>query len=252
MKRIIILTILALGFVVTLPAQECGNPTDQGAAASRQGARTRTKEECRERLGKHRFGLRTGLGASELNLYEGGMHVSDIYLTRVAVFAGFSYGRRLSARLPVYFETGLCLSPQGGQYTEDDGPDWTTYKFKLLCLEVPARINYHFHIARGRATVQPFLGLYYSLGVRGQLKVNYNWHENIKIPLFKPSSYEGEEIPQTFKRSDAGVAFGVAFNFANHCHIGVNYQVGLIDILKDPSNFEVRNLVTRITFGYNF
>lgn len=248
-----ILAVSVLLLSVSLSAQErtdsLANSEKQQRSEEVRGEEEPVKIRSYERLGKNRFGIRLGLNCAQLAFTEGTYSLETA--NRNGIYAGFSYERRLSARLPFYFETGLFCSNKGGSLSEDVFGEDVILKMNLFYLEVPAYVNYHFRIARGRASIQPFLGLYYGLGMSGNLRMSAGGEE-IKMPLFKESSYEGNSVPQTFQRSDIGFGAGVAINFCSYFHAGLSCLQGLNNILKESDGVKANSFVIRLTVGCNF
>lgn len=192
------------------------------------------------------FGVRAGLNVSDLTIKNDGLSVSPD--SRGTFHAGFSYQHRLSGRLPFYLETGLYLSDKGGKIKEED----ETLKMKLLYMQVPVVVNYHFDLAAGKVSIQPYAGLYYGLGVSGKMKLSSEGYD-ATVDLFKASTVEGEAVPQSCKRSDVGIRAGVGVNFCKRYYAGLGYDAGLMNILKNSEEgLKMRNGVFHISVGYTF
>jgi len=158
------------------------------------------------------FGLRLGLNVSSVNS-------DDRYLDGGTAKAGLNIGMvagvQLAPATPVYLESGLYYSEKGGKGTFDG----KTFTYQLNYLEVPLLMKYCIDIDRN-TSVQPFAGLYASVGVGGKMK-DFN---NRKAY----SAFDDD----AFQRFDAGVRLGCGLQFAP-VYIELGYDIGLANISHD-------------------
>lgn len=167
----------------------------------------------------------------------------------------------LSDKLPFYLETGVDFSSRGGKIKVegyDYGPSSTTtdpvyqdVALRPMYLQVPLLINYHFDI-RNRFTIQPFVGVYYGVGIGGKIKAGEE----------KSDMFGGD---CRFMRSDFGVRVGVGFVW-RRIYFGLNGDLGCLNILKkgasvtardfenipSGSGIKIANNNFAVSIGYNF
>jgi len=68
-----------------------------------------------------------------------------------------------------------------------------------------------------------------------------------------PSSGEAAtDIKDQFKTTDFGLAFGGEYKFNRRIFLGIRYNLGLMQIAKDGSGFEMRNRWAGFRIGYIF
>ena len=158
------------------------------------------------------YGLRLGLNVSSVNS-------ADRYLDGGTAKAGLNLGMvagvQLAPAMPVYLESGLYYSEKGGKGTFDG----RTFTYQLNYLEVPLLMKYRIDIDR-YTSVQPFAGVYASLGVGGKMKD------------FKDRKAYSAFDDDAFQRFDAGIRLGCGLQFAP-AYMELGYDVGLANISHD-------------------
>ena len=164
-----------------------------------------------------------------------------------------SNGYNFSAKNNVGFNVGVCvdipmmesLYLQSGLYYTVKGykleEDGETEKATPAYLEIPILASYRYNL--GSSTqLQVNFGPYLAYGIGGK----YKWE------------YEGESEDMDYfddendtKRFDAGLAFGAGVTFG-HIFVGINYDLGLTNIIKDGDDGSLKNRCLSINVGYNF
>lgn len=155
------------------------------------------------------YGLRLGLNVATVNSddgrLDGGSAKSGI---NIGILAGF----QLTPTVPVYLETGLFYTENGGKgYV--DGAKFT---YDLNYLKVPIVVKYRYELD-DRFSVQPFLGGYFALGVGGKVK---DFSERETYSSFSENF---------FKRFDGGLKFGCGAEY-NIIYAELGYDLGLANI----------------------
>ena len=203
---------------------------------------------------KNIFGIRAGLNVANVSIKD---QSTD---SRTSFHVGVSDQILLTRSVPFYLETGLYLSEKGAKQKETVEGYTVTAKMNPLYLEIPALLSYHIQLGGGKATIQPSFGLYYGLGLGGKFKYEETYDgETSKesYHLFKKETVdygdgETEEIPQTLKRSDFGLRFGVGLTYRK-VYLGVGYDLGLSNIAKDQDQYaEFKNKCFTLSVGNNF
>lgn len=105
---------------------------------------------------------------------------------------------------------------------------------------MPILASYRYNIS-DYTQLQINFGPYLAYGIAGK----YKWEDN-----------DGEEddddkyFDDDTNKFDAGLAFGAGVTFG-HIFVGINYDLGLTNILKD-SEGSLKNRCLSINVGYNF
>ena len=158
------------------------------------------------------FGLRLGLNVAYVNS-------NDRYLDggtpKAGLDIGMAAGVQLAPATPVYLESGLYYSEKGGKGTCDG----KTFTYQLNYLEVPLLMKYCIDIDR-KTSVQPFAGVYASVGVGGKMK---DFNNRKAYSAFADDA---------FHRLDAGVRLGCGLQFAP-VYMELGYDWGLANISHD-------------------
>ena len=106
---------------------------------------------------KNIYGVRLGLNAAKLT---GGDDGSPS--TKPGFHVGGVYERLLMPASPLYLETGLNLSLKGSGGIMDE------IRLNAWYLQIPVMVNYKFYVGK-HWVFYPSAGLYYALGVGGDL-----------------------------------------------------------------------------------
>lgn len=175
---------------------------------------------------KNIFGIRAGMNVSRLTLKV--ENLSESFDSRVSFHAGISDQIRLVPNLPLYLETGIYVTQKGGFY---EG-----IKANPLYLQIPLLVNYHIAIGE-RLSIDPFAGIYYAVGVAGNLKY-----------MGEKADYFGEY--GLADRSDFGIRVGAGLSFG-HGYLGLGYDFGLLNTCRD-AYYKLHTGCFTLTLGYNF
>lgn len=153
-------------------------------------------------------GLRLGLGVATVN-------ADDPYLDGGSPKAGFNVGvvtgLQLAPATPLYLETGLSYIEKGGKSG--------LYTYNMNYLEVPLLIKYQHNIDYD-TSIQPFVGVYGSLGVSGKMK---DQSRRLIYDAFADDA---------FKRFDGGLRIGCGLQF-DYLYAELGYDVGLANVSHD-------------------
>lgn len=138
----------------------------------------------------------------------------------------------------LYLQSGLYYTVKGYKLEDEE------YSYTETCtpayLELPILASYRYNIS-DYTQLQINFGPYLAYGIAGK----YKWEDN-----------DGEEddddkyFDDDTNKFDAGLAFGAGVTFG-HIFVGINYDLGLTNILKD-SEGSLKNRCLSINVGYNF
>lgn len=144
----------------------------------------------------------------------------------------------------------LELAWKGAEYKlEEEGYKET---LDIFYLQVPIMAAYRINL-NDSWNITLKAGPYFAYGLSGKMKGSvdseygsYSWDENI----FKDRVYEdGKEVVKAGKRFDAGLDFGVDFEYHRFV-FGAEYELGLLKFAPDDA--DVKNAAAYFTVGYKF
>jgi hypothetical protein len=222
---------------------------------------------------KNIFGVRGGINLSSIssNVNNDDVAHSNIKSVAGGLNFGVSYQRLLGTSTPLYLETGVYLSDKDFEhYLHAEGVSHyppgsdvyipyehnDNYKTRLVYLQVPVLLNYHFAVSDG-IIIQPFAGIYTACGIGGKTKSVHVFNDGGNGYSMKNADSFRDEM---FKKIDFGLKIGIGATYHN-IYIGLGYEHGLANINKEYLNGfitaleEYNKVKTRnfsITLGYNF
>ena len=200
------------------------------------------------------FGIKAGFNSSNMHIVYDDMISIDANMK-----TGFHIGATAEFPLTEIFslETGLLLSTKGfilkQLFTEE--VDGYNYESKVnlspLYLDIPITAKASFDTGGGTKIYFVF-GPYVGIGLSGTIK----GEEIISFKDGVTTSYEndiewGSDIDSDFKRMDFGLIMGAGVEL-NSIQIGLNYSLGLPNILPKNNIVKFRNRVLGISVGYKF
>ena len=178
------------------------------------------------------FGIRGGVNFAKQAVS------SDGYSYSPKNNVGFNIG--VSVDIPMmeslYLQSGLYYTVKGYKLEEDGETEKATPAY----LEIPILASYRYNFS-DFTQLQINFGPYLAYGIGGK----YKWE------------YEGESEDEKYfdsddnRKFDAGLAFGAGMTFG-HIFVGINYDLGLTNILKDSEGTSLKNRCLSINVGYNF
>ena len=62
----------------------------------------------------------------------------------------------------------------------------------------------------------------------------------------------GDYFDDDTNRFDAGLKIGAGVTFSQHYYVGMAYEWGFVNLLKDCDNISLKNKNLMISLGYNF
>lgn len=147
------------------------------------------------------------------------------------------------------FQPGLYLTQMGMRLKEDGVKEVDN----MYYLQAPLLLS--FNIPLGRSLTrkwQILCGPYVSCGIGGKMKITENG-ETMNVKLFKKLDVMGGEKKSILNRFDAGISFGTGY-LAGKFFVGVNYDLGLVNIMNKDVNDEVKfwNRNFTLAIGVNF
>lgn len=212
MKRMMMISMLAVLTAVPSVAQYVRRPYSRPVTPSYRSHYTTTPRH-RSALDGY-FGLRIGLGVGTVN-------ADDRYLDGGSPKAGLNVGMvaglQLAPATPLYLETGLSYIEKGGK-----GGPYDAYNYSLNYLEVPLLVKYQ-HNFDPLTSIQPFLGVYCSAGISGNIKETDQRYSH--------SAFSDD----AFRRFDGGLRLGCGLQF-DHLYAELGYDIGLANVSRDEFN----------------
>lgn len=212
MKRVMMISVMAILTVLPALAQYPRSSYGRPTPPRRPVYGSNYGSQAYRRSTDAYYGLRLGLGvttvSSDDRYLDGGTPKTGLNLGLVAGF-------QLAPATPVYLETGLLYAQKGGKGNYGSH----NFTYSLDYLEVPLLMKYRYDLDR-LANIQPFAGIYASLGVGGKIK-DFNERQAY-------NSFDNEG----FKRGDAGLRVGCGLQF-DHLYAEVGYDLGLANVSHD-------------------
>lgn len=171
------------------------------------------------------FGIRGGVNFAKIS------QSSDGYSLSTKNYTGFNVG--VSVDIPMmqslYLQSGLYYTVKGAKIEEMDcNPSY---------LEIPVLASYRYNFTDA-VQLQINVGPYFAYGIGGK------WKD-------AEDDTEGDFFDDSTKKFDAGLAFGGGITFS-HIYVGLNYDLGLMNIMKDSGDASAKNRSLSINVGYNF
>ncbi|HJA98138.1 MAG TPA: porin family protein [Candidatus Alistipes avicola] len=179
------------------------------------------------------IGIRAGLDMSKVSMKvnDGTMRLAPL---RTSFHIGVTDQLLLVRDTPLYLEAGLMLHNKGFSSNQD--------KLRLMYLQIPVMLNYHFDLGFGFKAI-PFVGFYYGLGVHGKMI------QKTEIGELKTDVFGSD---RALSRSDFGARIGVGFSYRNF-YLGVGYEGGFVNFRhNDVDGIMMRNRTWTLSVGYNF
>lgn len=136
----------------------------------------------------------------------------------------------------LYLQSGLYYTVKGYKF-EGDG---YTEKASPSYLELPILTSYRYNFS-DFTQLQINFGPYLAYGIAGKYKLKRDGGEEEDEDFFDDET----------NKFDAGLAIGAGMTFG-HIFVGINYDLGLTNILKDSDDTSVKNRCLSINVGYNF
>ena len=176
---------------------------------------------------KNIVGIRVGINYATFNI-SGSGNASNIneYDPRTSFHVGIINQHRISTN-HWYVGAGLFLSDKGIKFNDND-----VDKLKLMYLEIPLMLEYHFSVA-SIVKIQPAVGGYFAYGISGDF---------------------GEKTQ--IKRFDMGLRFQLGASF-QHIYVEINSELSLPTIATSNGDISkgdltLRNICWGLSVGYNF
>lgn len=174
------------------------------------------------------YGFRIGPAFATIASDDNDVKASDM---RTGINFGVVAGTQLTMDAPLYLESGLFYSRKGGNAKA--GGDNLQYSLDYITL--PVLFKYDIEVED--FSVQPFLGMYGSLGVGGKMKD------------FKTKQVFSS-FDEKFRRFDGGLRFGCGINY-NPFYAEASYDFGLTNISRDEL-YTAHTRALMLTLGVNF
>lgn len=171
-----------------------------------------------------KFGVKGGLNLATL-----GGDVDDNVDAKIGFNVGGFVEIKISDKLAVQPE--LLYSVQGDKYSESFGSVNYTVKENLSYINVPVMVKYYvadkFNLEAG-----PQVGFLVSAKAK--------------------QDSENVDIKDGLNTIDFAANFGAGYDFTENLSVGVRYNLGLANIVKDSDDYKVNNRVFSLSVGYKF
>lgn len=212
--------------------------------------------------GRIEYGVRAGLNIS-------GIGGHDAFKTKLGyrTMAGFHVGGIVG--IPVtngfYVQPGLYFSSKGARtvYQENDRDYEYSEKESMfpVYLEIPVLASFRTDIS-DNLKLNVDAGPYFAAGLGGKYSIRTEendagdiYTENKTADFFGKSDMDTERFGAG--RFDFGLSFGAGLTILEHYHIGIKYDLGLlnmaiIDKFAYQEGYRMHNGTFAITLGYNF
>ncbi len=200
---------------------------------------------------KIQFGIKAGVNRSS------GL-VSDA--VKIKLKTGYHIGGIIDYSLSSKFrlETGLLLSQKGGKFVGynsgnyDGGTPNYKHKFNALYLEIPISIQYKQRLSE-KWSLNFGAGTYFAYGILGKTRIDTkgSYSDGTKFREWNTFENTEEYLDRTLNRFDMG--WGLNFEVVyNKLFLGIDVEVGLIDILRKYENEGYTNDLTFYNFNVPF
>ncbi len=202
---------------------------------------------ARAQSGDSWCGVRAGVNFSNL--------VSSDYNTQylTGFNVGAVYAVPASKVIPIYIETGLSFQMKGARDRGFLTESLTDSRLEIYALELPVTILYNTPINR-EWSVQPFVGLYYSIAMAGSAEIGGEWFNPYEKYLLQRFRDNTPQQLQLLHRSDFGMRIGVSTTYRD-IFFGVAYDAGFLNIYAPEyrgDGFEASSCSLSLNMGYNF
>ena len=181
------------------------------------------------------FGIRAGLNIANITTSGSQTNASINLGSRV----GFHIGA--IADIPVaenfYIQPGLFFSQKG---FSTDATNQSSAEGKPLYLEVPVLASYRIK-ASDEVNISLEAGPYLAYGIGGSGTLSSG-----------NQTASGDYFDDDTNRFDAGLKIGAGVTFSQHYYVGMAYEWGFVNLLKDYDNISLKNKNLMISLGHNF
>lgn len=175
------------------------------------------------------FGIRGGVNFANVSTSEDGYTVS--YKSNTGFHAGMIVDIPLMESL--YLQSGLYYIVKG--YKESD-----EITANPAYLEIPILASYRYNFSDA-AQLQVNFGPYLAYGISGKIKEEY-----------RGESHEEDYFNDHTNKFDAGLQVGAGITISQHFYLGIAYEFGLTNVLKDSGDDSMKNTNFLVSVGYNF
>lgn len=173
----------------------------------------------------------------------------DIFPMSSSLSVGYLHASSLSSQLPLFLEYGTNFQYSFGNSYEDEYE--TELSMNMYSLNIP--VNLALKLQFNDCALTPYLGLNFRVNVAGSYKLSVEDEEE-SMNIFSKSDMEDwwETDEMTAKRFQAGLNFGVGFNYKN-LYLGVGHISDFSKIFNySDADFVGKLGVTTLTVGFNF
>lgn len=176
----------------------------------------------------------------------------DIFPMSSSLSVGYLHASSLSSQLPLFLEYGANFQYSFGKETDSYEDEYETeLSMNMYSLNIP--VNLALKLQFNDCALTPYLGLNFRANVAGSYKLSVEDEEE-SMNIFSKSDMEDwwETDEMTAKRFQAGLNFGVGFNYKN-LYLGVGHISDFSKIFNySDADFVGKLGVTTLTVGFNF
>jgi len=144
----------------------------------------------------------------------------------------------------------LELAWKGAEYNEEFDLESYEETLNIFYIQVPIVAAYRINL-NDSWNITLKAGPYLAYGLTGKMKGNVTGEhsESWNVDIFKDYTDEYGDVTKAAKRFDAGLDFGVDFEYHRFV-FGAEYELGLLKFAPDGVN--VKNAAAYVTLGYKF
>jgi hypothetical protein len=162
----------------------------------------------------------------------------------VGYSVGFSYNRLVNSRM--FLSLGLNIDEKGYGIKTDIYTETLDSKVKMYYLDLPIKFNYMFLINNDNITMG--LGPYVGYGLWGNITSEYGEIKETKDVKWGNNGGDYNGSPD-HKRLDIGLTGSITYQI-NRFSIGLDYQVGFLDMVSDGLGGGEKNNSFGLKIGY--
>jgi len=185
--------------------------------------------------------LQINVGIKLNNVYEPPSNNNRVLL---GSSIGLAYNKYLNNNL--FLSSGLLLNEKGYGLRTNIGTESMDYKVRLFYLDLPIKCNYA--ITTDNQNIIFGLGPYIGCGLWGNITTAFMGDNETKAVKWGNTGGDYDGTPD-HKRLDIGFSGNISYQF-NRISIGLDYQIGVVDLVPEGLGGGERNNTFGLHLGY--
>lgn len=180
----------------------------------------------------------------------GGLNVASLSLEGIDTKSKAGFHAGVGVDFPIlesfYVQSGLYYSMKGVKFDYTSSGEKFEDKLNIGYIEIPVLASYRYNFDDANQ-LQFNFGPYFAYGVHGKVK---------ETATYRGVSYEDDygwfsnDGYVKGKRFDMGLQLGLGVTLAKHFYVGVAYEFGLVNQVKDSNATKNSNFMASV--GYQF